>query len=322
MNTILLAILIVFSLILILILFLVRKELFELKREKAEDKTTEILSRGIEGLHQRLNQASQAFTSLTRELGEMQEIGRNIKEFQDMLRSPKLRGGLGEQGLKDILGQLLPTKLFETQFRFRDGTTVDVIIKLKAGKIPIDAKFPLENFNRLVKAKTENDKQIYAREFSKDFKKHVLDISKRYIQPTEGTVDFAIMYLPIENAYYQVVANEPSLNDLAHHHKIIVASPSTLWVYLRTIMLGLEGERISELSREILASIKVVQNESQKLGQSLGILDRHLTDAKNTMGRVSSDYGRLSHRIESVTLLEEGEEKLIEAKTQSEDEKL
>lgn len=282
------------------------------EESQAKDQTWQILNQNIQGLQQsmgeRLDNAARFFASLNEKVGQFSEIGRRFEDFQNLLRPPKQRGGLGEQGLKDMLSQALPPDAYRFQYKFRTGETVDAIIKVGAGIIPVDAKFPLENLNSLLKAKTEEEALPYRKEFTKAFKKYVTDIQKKYILPDEGTVDFAFLYLPVESAFFEVASNQPELYEFARQNRIVVASPSTFFYYLRTIMLGLEGQRINEMSKEILSTLKIIQQESRKFGEGLGILNRHITNAKNTMETVSSGYTRLSSKIESVSALEKKEE--------------
>jgi DNA recombination protein RmuC len=198
------------------------------------------------------------------------------------------------------------------QYKFRNGQTVDAAIKIEAGIVPVDAKFPLENFNRILNGKTEDEKNEARRKFRSDFRVHVNAISKKYIVPDEGTVDFALMYIPSETVYYELISNEADLHEYAIKAKVIPTSPNTFFYYLRTLMLGLQGKRISEMSRQILGTLKIIQTETKKFGDNLSVLNRHVTNAKSTMERVDSDFNRLSNKIEQVSLLENEQKELIE----------
>ncbi|MCL5795795.1 MAG: DNA recombination protein RmuC, partial [Patescibacteria group bacterium] len=223
-------------------------------------------------------------------------------------------GNLGEQGLKDLLSQILPKELYKVQYRFKSGEIVDFAIIIDAGIVPIDAKFPLENFNKLISSKEEKEKIEFYRAFKNDFKKHVAKIAKKYILQDEGTTDFAFMYIPSESIFFEVLNNEKlrELYDYAIELKVILASPSTFFYYLRTIMLGLEGKRINEMSHQILATLRIIHQESGKMGENLGILNKHIGNAKNMMDTVNNDYSRLSTKIDSVRMMEVKKEKIEE----------
>src|SRR5206468_9986502 len=135
--------------------------------------------------------------------GQMNEIGRNMRELQEFLKSPKLRGNIGEQVLKDLISQIFPKNSFYLQHQFKSGDKVDAAIKTDAGILPIDSKFPMENFQKFNKSQTDEEKVHYQKEFARDVKKHIDAISKKYILPEEGTMDFALMYVPSESVYYE-----------------------------------------------------------------------------------------------------------------------
>jgi len=204
------------------------------------------------------------------------------------------------------------------QHKFRNNQIVDAVIKIDAGLIPVDSKFPLEEFNKFLKAETEEAKLANLKDFRRSFKKHADDISKKYILPDEGTVDFAFMYLPSESVFFEIVNNQPDLLEYATKAKIMPASPSSFLYYLKTIMLGLEGKKITEMSKQILSVLKMIQKENIKFGEGLGVLDSHISNAKKTMERVSSGYTQLSTKIDQVSILEASQTELIEDLTDRE----
>jgi len=307
--------------------FLYSRKLNDLFKEKNNDIGFQLINQNLQSMSQnvadsinstnraindRLDNASRVIMSVNQELGQMKEIGLNLKNIQDFLKSPKLRGNLGEQGLKELLSSALPQKYFDMQFSFRSGAIVDAIIHLDAGKIPIDAKFPLENFNQMLKANTKEEKDTYRRNFRNDFRKHVNAISKKYINPDEGTVEFAFMYIPSESIYFEVINNEQDLFEYASNEHVVLSSPSTFFYYLRTIMLGLEGKRVTEMSRDILKTLKVIKQHSGYLGENLSVLNKHITNSSKTMSTVSDQYARLAEKIDRVDVLEEKESKLLD----------
>lgn len=306
----------------------VLRRLKELDERRANDQSAVMLNQNIQGMqerldkttsaiNERLDRAAQVVGAVHRELGSMSQIGTQLAQFQDLLKSPKMRGGLGEQGLKDLLSQALPAEMVRFQHGFRTGDIVDAAIQLHAGIVPIDSKFPLENFNRYLIESDEREKTSHANAFRRDFRNRVNEISKKYILPDEGTVDFAVMYLPSETIYYEVVTNE-KFRDLYEHaagEKVIVTSPNTLFYYLRTIMVGLEGQRLNRMAHQVLAAVRTVQQETHKFGDSIQLLGKHLGNAKNTMDTVQTNYARLAQKVETVLELEEQETKAIDAAT-------
>ena len=286
-----------------------KKDMSELRQEMRGglDKNTETLQTRLEEtnrtINDRLDKAASFMKSIGDEVGQMRELGKSMKDLQSFLQSPKLRGNLGEQILQDLLDQILPSENFSSQYKFRDGQIVDAIIKTDNGLISIDSKFPLENAKKLFKADSEEEKNAIQNEFAKDVRKHIKDISKKYILPAEGTVDFAVMYIPSESIYYEVVTNIPDLIDYGQEMKVFMVSPNSFYYFLQTIMLGLRGKKIETKAKQILETLSMIQQESQKFGDKLSVLNRHVTNAKNSMDTVSGEYGKLSGKIDNVKLL-------------------
>ncbi len=254
-------------------------------------------------LNERLDKAALAMRDVGKEVGQMNEIGRNMKELQEFLKSPKLRGNIGEQVLKDLISQMFPKNSFNLQYEFKSGEKVDAAIKTEAGILPIDSKFPMENFQKMSKAQ-EKEKEIFQKEFVRDVKKHIDAISKKYILPEEGTMDFALMYVPSESVYYEVV-NEMELMDYARRVRVYIVSPSTLYAHLQTILLSFEGKRIEEKSREIFIMLRALQIDYSKVNDSLGILGKHLNNAYSQFGNVTSGFSRIGKKLNSTKSLEE-----------------
>lgn len=298
----LISILIILGIVLIGIgasVFFIKKELSRLK-EKKDDVALRLIKQDLEGIKTKFEEGYQ---TMAQELGKVQEIGHNMKEFQDFLKSPKLRGNLGEQVLKDLLEQILPQDNFKIQHKFKEGQVVDAIIKTNQGIIPIDSKFPMENFRKM-----KEDKK-HKKKFVRDIKKHIDDISKKYILPQEGTVDFALMYTPSEAVYYEITINNPSLLEYGYDNKVYFVSPNSFYYFLKIIMIGLEGAKIEEASKRILEGLKAVSQESSKFGNELDTLTTHIDHARSASDRVRNKYQRLAARIETLTSLKKTKEK-------------
>jgi DNA recombination protein RmuC len=277
------------------------------------DKTTE-------AINTRLDKAAEVIGDVQKELGGVQEIGHSMKELQDFLRSPKIRGNVGEAVLKDLLEQMIPKANLSMQYRFKSGEAVDAIIKTKNGLIPIDSKFPMENFQKASKCKTEEEKKVCLKEFYKDVKKHVDAIAKKYILPSEGTVDFAVMYMPSEGIYYETI-NNIELYKYAGDKKILFVSPNSFYYFLKIIMQALGNEKIEEKAKEVLNSLRGIQQDSRKFGDDLSVLNKHVTNAKNSMDSVNSNYARLGAKIENTGQLQASTVKELEEQSPEIEEK-
>lgn len=251
-------------------------------------------------LNERLDRAAQVIAGVGKEVGQMSEIGRSMKELQDFLKSPKLRGNIGEQILKDLITQIFPKNSFHLQYQFKSGEKVDAAIRTDAGILPIDSKFPMENFQRMMKHNT-NDIEYSAlqKEFSKDVKKHIDAIAKKYILPGEGTMDFALMYVPSESVFYEIV-NMQELSDYARQQRVYIVSPSTLYAHLQTILLSFEGRKIEEQAREVWQLLRSLQTDYGKVNDALDVLGRHISNASNQFGNVQKGFGGIGQKLESV----------------------
>lgn len=258
-------------------------------------------------IHDRLTKAAEVIGELKREAGAFQEIGKSMQELQQFLKSPKLRGNIGEQVLNDLIAQLFPKNSFHIQYKFKSGQTVDAAIKTDAGILPIDSKFPMENYQKMMKLETEKEREGARKEFARDVKKHIDAISSKYILPEEGTMDFALMYVPSENVFYEII-NEVSLMDYARKARVYIVSPNTLYAHLQTILLSFEGRKIESKTREVFSMLRAVQKDYEKLDGQLGTLGRHLTNAYNNMSGVQTAFMTLGQKIQTTQTLGEGKE--------------
>lgn len=275
--------------------------------ERNTDLVQKALHQTNESVTQRLDAARQAFSAFQTQVGQMQEATRSLTDLQDAFRNPKLRGNIGEQILHQLIEQVLPRGAYEMQYHFRTGDIVDAIIKQKDTIIPIDSKFPLENFLKLQKATTDDDRELYRREFTKDVKKHIQSIAKKYILPAEGTVDFAVMYVPSEIVYYTVVLESQELIDFATQNRVHLVSPNSFYYFLKIVLLGLRGAQMEQISRQVIQMMGMLETETRKFGDEVGKLDTHLTHAKSSMDRVNAGFGKLTGRLEQIQALERSE---------------
>lgn len=262
------------------------------------------LQENTKQLNERLDKAASVIRDVGVEVGEMSEIGRNMKDLQEFLKSPKLRGNIGEQVLKDLISQMFPKNSFNLQYQFKSGERVDAAIKTDAGILPIDSKFPMENFQKMAKSENKEEKDMYEKEFIKDVKKHIDAISKKYILPDEGTMDFALMYVPSESVYYELV-NLTDLMDYARRARIYIVSPSTLYAHLQTILLSFEGKKIEAHSKEVFRTLRAMQIDYDKVQENMGVLGKHINNASAQFSNVTSQFLTMGQKLSSTKNLEE-----------------
>ena len=277
------------------------------------DKNTDSIVRQNQVVSQRLDKAAEVIGNVQKSIGEMTEVGRGMKDLQEFLRSPKMRGQMGEAVLKDLLGQALPKQHFHLQYAFKSGEIVDAALQLEQGIIPIDAKFPMENFRKMHKAKDEAETIMHRKAFVIDVKKHIDAISSKYLRPQEGTLDFALMYIPSEPVYYEILMNSPDLDDYAYRKRVRPVSPNTLYAYLRAIIMSLEGTKIEKQAGQILAALREISDETEKFGGSLSVLTKHIKNAAASSDDVSTRYSRLSNKIINVHSIETKAKKKLAA---------
>lgn len=253
-------------------------------------------------LNERLDRAATVIKNVGHEVGLMSEIGRSMRELQDFLKSPKLRGNIGEQVLKDLISQMFPKNSFHLQYQFKSGERVDAVIQTDAGILPIDSKFPMENFQKMAKAENNIDKNLAQKELAKNVKKHITDIAKKYILPEEGTMDFALMYVPSESVYYELV-NMLDVMDFAKQSRVYVVSPTTLYAHLQTILLSYEGKKIERESRDLFRMLRALQVDYNKVEENMMVLGKHINNASSQFANVNMGFIQIGQKINSTKSL-------------------
>ena len=260
---------------------------------------------------QRLEEASRAVTEVHGQLGalgeatrRMEQVGRDITGLEQILRAPKIRGGFGETLLERLLAEILPADAYRLQHTFRSGDKVDAAIVLAGRLVPVDAKFPLENFRRMIEEPDEERRRQSRRAFLKDVRNRVDEIARKYILPDENTFDFGLMYIPAENVYYELIlrdeAGEDTLLGYSLARRVVPVSPNSFYAYLQVILLGLRGLRIEQNAREILAMLGRLQADSARVREHFDTLGRHITNAKNKYDETATSLARLEGKIEDV----------------------
>lgn len=273
-----------------------------LRVETSTQHVDQKLAMNMAMFNNRLDNATAVIAQVQKNIGEFSEIGRSMQELQILLQSPKLRGNIGEQILKEILAQNFPPQTYELQFAFNNGERVDAIIKTSNGHIPIDSKFPMSSFRKMTEVSDKNEKEKYRKDFSQDVKKHIQDIAKKYILPHEGTCDYALMYIPSESIYYEIL-NDSSLFDFAGKYKVLPVSPLSFYAYMKAILMSFEGQRIESQAKEILKILGAIKKDYEKMDESLSILTKHITNAYNQTSQVSRQFISLGQKLNSTELI-------------------
>ncbi len=266
--------------------------------------------RNMELFNQRLDKAAETMMHVQKAIGEFSEIGRSMKNLNEFLQSPKLRGNIGEQVLRELLSQSLPHEAFVLQYQFLSGERVDAVVKTTQGLIAIDSKFPISAFRLMSDAENEALKDMKRKDFVRDVKKHIASISKKYILPTEGTMDYALMYIPAESIYYEII-NNAELYDFATESRIIPVSPMSFYAYLKVILVSLEGQRIHTEVRSIMQSLQGMRNDFSKVDNAMSLLHKHINHAYVQSGNVVEEVARLGRKIDSTAQLNNKAEKKL-----------
>lgn len=292
--------------------------------EKKEDKgeAMMLLQNQMEKLGKSVNEnIKEIIEKVTRvdETGkQMISFTDQLQSLQDILKNPKQRGVLGEYYLETLLKNVLPPGSYEMQYGFKDGTIVDAAVFVKDKIIPIDSKFSLENYNRLVEERNEVEKEKLEKLFVADLKNRIAETSK-YIQPEQGTMDFAFMFIPHEAIYYDLIVNkigalkedsESLIQRAASKYHVLIVSPTSFLAYLQTVLQGLNALHIEEKATEIIQRVdelskhwKKYEDYYQKLGNSLSTTVNHYNAGYKELGKVDKDVLRITGNSAGVDAL-------------------
>jgi DNA recombination protein RmuC len=296
-------------------------------RENLSDKLTERLDKNQElmlsSLQKQFSQSSKLIGEVTQNLTEIKESNKQVmsvtdelKTLQNILQNPKQRGVLGEYYLQTVLENVLAPEQFSLQYKFKDGNIVDAVIYLEKGKLlPVDSKFSLENYNRLLEEKDKNSRENIAKQFKADLKSRI-DETAKYIRPDEKTMDFAFMFIPSEAIYYDLLSNKvgeanTSSRDLIEYafqdKNVIIVSPTSFMAYLQTVLQGLRSLQIEEQAKEIQKRvgqlgrhISSYEQFMHKLGGSLSTTVNHYNNAHKELKKVDKDVVKIAETSPSV----------------------
>ena len=270
------------------------------------NQTRQEIQKGMDGtsraINERLDNAARIIGAVTKELGHVQEIGKSLSYVQDFLLSAKKRGNVGEQIMEEMLRQALPPNMYQIQYRFQSGETVDSIVKLGDRILAMDSKFSMENYRAYINAETDEQRDAMRKLFVRDIKKRIDEISKKYILPAENTFDFALMYVPADGVFNEIT-DDVEIYEYARTKHVHMVSPGTFYYFLQVLLIGFQRERINEQAEHILKTIQGLRQESEKFSNNLGVLTKHITNAKSTLDLVGSSYERIHNKIDEVANL-------------------
>ncbi len=239
----------------------------------------------------------------------LHKTNQEIASFQQMLKSPKVRGSFGEVLLGNLLADVLPGDRYALQYTFpTTGDTADAIVKLQDGYIvAVDAKFPLANYEAMSHAPDDGSREILRKQFIRDVKKHISDISKKYIMPQAKTLDFAFMYIPLDGVYAEASADAELWKDFQRYH-VFPVSPNSFLTYLQTVMIGLRGMKIEQQAKEILATLGQVRKDFGSFSKDFVVIGSHLTNAKNKYEDSARRLDKFASRLDQI---ETGQEEVV-----------
>ncbi len=279
---------------------------------KANQDTQGQIMKTVQGI---TGQSAKLIADVSERLTKLDETNKQVVNFsaqlqnlQDILKNPKQRGILGEYYLEETLKNVLPPNSYQMQYAFKDGTIVDAIVRVKDKIIPIDSKFSLENYERIINANDKEIREKYSKLFKNDLKTRIDETSK-YVKPGEGTMDFAFMFIPSESIYYDLLVgsvgigvNSRDLIEYAFKEKhVIIVSPTSFLAYLQTVLQGLRALQIEESAKEIRANVEKLgkhmlsyEEFMKKLGMSMGTTVNHYNNAYKELKKIDKDVVKIT----------------------------
>jgi DNA recombination protein RmuC len=227
-----------------------------------------------------------------------------LKNLQDILKNPKQRGILGEYYLETVLKNVLPPGAFQMQYSFKDGNIVDAVVFVDKRIIPVDSKFSLENYNRILETRDPEQKKRFETAFVNDLKIRIDETSK-YVRPEEKTMDFAFMFIPSEAVYYDLLINKVgaisedtnNLINYAFKKKVVVVSPTSFLAYLQTVLQGLRNQKISEQAQSIIREVEKLGRHLFTYSEYLRRLGQHLESATSSYNKANSEFAKIDKDV-------------------------
>ncbi len=273
-----------------------------------------LASSAQQAVAEQLQASTEMLGTVRQQLGQVQEAGHELSEaarqIESVLGGAKTRGTLGEMALDRLLSDALPAASYEMQYRFSTGEAVDAIVRLREKLLPIDSKFPLDDYRRLV-----DEGEDARKGFSQAVRAHADSIAKQYILPDEGTLDFAMMFIPSEGVYYELLRSADNkgtpLDEYCRFKRVVPVSPGTLFSHLQIVLLGLRGMQIEENAKRLLFSLSGLQKQMDNFGQVYEKLGGHLRNAQQSyfegdrrLERARNALGELAQGVPSEKALE------------------
>jgi DNA recombination protein RmuC len=262
------------------------------------DRRLENASRTTSQIHERLGKVDEA-------TAQMLERAKELSRLEQALRPPKARGGFGELLLANLLRDRLPSSAYQLQYGFSSGERVDAVIRVDR-LVPVDAKFPLDNFQRVLETDDDSQRTLHEKAFARDVKGHVDAIAQKYIRPAENTYDFALMYLPAEAVYYELVCGRTgALYSYALEQRVFPVSPTTFNAYLQVIALGLKGLQIEQHAHEVMAYCAQLQKDFGRFKDDFDLVGTHLGRAQSKFAEAEKRLDRFEGKLERASEQEE-----------------
>ncbi len=321
--------------IIILAIFLTRKNKDSLSKEGDEkinalrtewsntlSKNTDLILKQLNNMNtsvgSQLNNTAKVFGEVRESLGSLDErtkqiyeVGKDISSLQEILRVPKMRGGLGELFLENLLEQIMPHRdFYELQHTFKSGERVDAVIRIGKKLVPVDSKFPMESFSRVIGAKNDDDKKRSKKEFIRAMREHINSIADKYILPDEETYDFALMYIPAENVYYEAIIKDDDFGDQrsifshAISRKVIPVSPNSFYAYLQVIILGLRGLGIEEKTQDVINKLVALKGSLEKFEIDFDKIGSHIENIKSSYDRAENRLEKFNSKLSTIDSLD------------------
>jgi len=273
------------------------------------------LSESSKAIQEQFGQSARIVRDVTERLTRLDETNRQVvgfadqlKNLQDILKNPKQRGVLGEYYLETVLKNVLPPGTYKMQYSFKDGSIVDAVVFMDKQIIPIDSKFSLENYNRILETNNPEEKKKYETAFINDLKIRIEETSK-YVKPEEKTMDFAFMFIPSEAVYYDLLINKVgavtddtnNLINYAGKKKVIVVSPTSFLAYLQTVLQGLRRQKVSEQAQEVIKGVEKLGRHLFTYSEYMKRLGNHLTTTVSSYNKASKEFKKVDKDVVKIT---------------------
>jgi len=287
------------------------------RMDSVNQQVTEQLNQGASVMNasthvvsERIASVQNTFAGLQKQVGEMTEQARQLSDLsksvtaiEHVLRAPKMRGNFGEEQLETLLGLVFARQQFVLQHRFSSGEVADALLLLPPGNVAVDSKFPLENFRRISENGNEDERRSTRREFLRDVRRRVDEIATRYIRPAEGTLPFALMYVPAENVYYETIIRDDDGFQLYRYcleKRVVPVSPNSFYAYLQTIMVGIKGLQVGQRADAIVREIESLRIELEKFGKAYETIGQHIRNASSKLEEGTRLLTKVELRVESL----------------------